>query len=1226
MGPIPTVRSGAAVPEANGHHAMTDELTRWLEQIGLGEHAAAFVSQGIDWDILGALSEQDMKELGLSLGDRKRLLKALATLPEERTATPEHESERRQQPLASPAPAAEAERRQLTVMFIDLIESTPLTERFDPEDMRHVLRLFHQACADAIETHEGHIANYIGDGLLVYFGYPKAHEDDAVRAVRAALAAIATLRTANDRLEAEKNVRLRVRIGIETGLVVAGEVGAGAARDRQAIVGETPIVAARLQALAPPDTVVIGPATERLIQGSFLLESLGRRELKGVSGPIEVYRVLSQTDAIDSFEIRAGRGLTPLIGRTAELEMLRQRWNQICDGEMRCVMLIGEPGIGKSRTLRAFRDGIGGAHQVISFHCSAYYGDSPFWPVLQQLHRAFGLESKVFTSSDIDRLESGLGGLGIEVEEAGLVLTTLFGMPAGGRYPAVDASSPSFKRRTLNVLVGMIEQMTRRQPVLLIVEDAHWIDPSTQELIRLTLERLVSARLLVVLTARPEFKPGWIYPHLLQINLDRLSRRDRVAMIERLTAGKQLPPFLLDQIVAKTDGIPLFVEELTKTVLQDDLLHDAGGRYELKGTPQAIAVPDTLQGSLLSRLDRLDPEVKETAQIAATIGRQFACGLLALIAAKPASELQATLDRLVAAEIILPAPGSAPDDSAYLFRHGLIQEIAYQSLLLSRRRQYHGLIAESLERHYPEIVERQPELIAQNFAASEQPARAIGYWQRAGERALARAAFEEAIADTQRGLDLVEKLSRPDHERALETLPLLLVRGKAELRSGSRQAIQTFREAARIARTEKLPSFLAEAATGFGNAEVFIGSGEESVVLLEEALALAPIGETSERCRLLGGLAQALNMTGATARAGDIARQAVVLARRLNDRPGLLGALLPQLMYVGAHPLPAAEFPARRQVLTEIGEVADQLGDGEAIKHVCIRSLTGYLEIGDFDRFEKTLERYQQAAATEHDFVDNWFVAGSQAMHAILAGDFALAERKAEEALQVAGSADAQTAAGVYGMQMFTIRREQGRLAEIAPLLKRFVDENPEDAAWRPGLMLIASDLGFDAQAQRSLERMAESGFSIPMDGKHLVTLTYLAEVAARLREPDHAERIYAILLPFRDQVATVPVFTVCCGAVARYLGLLASALGNWPAAEEHFEYAMAMNERIRGWPWLAHSRHEFAVMLSRRDRRGDQARAADLLAKAAAAAKELKMFALTERLSGAVNSPGVRN
>jgi predicted ATPase len=331
-----------------------------------------------------------------------------------------------------------------------------------------------------------------------------------------------------------------------------------------------------------------------------------------------------------------------------------------------------------------------------------------------------------------------------------LVLTTLLGIPTAERYPAIDASSPSFKRRTLDVLAAMIEKMTCLQPILVVIEDVHWIDPSSLEFVRLMLERLVAARLLLLLTGRPEFKPGWTYPHLVQVNLDRLSRRDCLAIIELLTDSKPLPPVVLEQIVAKTDGVPLFVEELTKAVLQGDLLHDAGRSYELKGAPHAVAIPDTLQGSLLSRLDRLEPAVKETAQIAATVGREFGRRLLALIASRPENELQETLDRLIAAEIILPAPSAPGDGGAYVFRHALIQEIAYQSLLLARRRQYHGLIAAALEQHYPEIVERQPELIAQNLAAADLPDRAISYWQRAGERALARAAYEEAIAHVQR--------------------------------------------------------------------------------------------------------------------------------------------------------------------------------------------------------------------------------------------------------------------------------------------------------------------------------------------------------------------------------------------------------------------------------------------------------------------------------------------
>ena len=1207
---------------------MAEDLKRWLERCGLGEHAATFAAQGIDWDVLGDLCDQDLKELGLSLGDRKRLLKALATLTDSRDAALRAEPQRSEQRPSSAHPSVEAERRQLTVMFIDLIDSTPLAERFDPEDMRQVLGIFHQACVSAIDAHDGYIAQYIGDGVLAYFGYPKAHEDDAVRAVLAGLAVIAMLRQANDRLDAEKGVRLQLRIGIETGLVVAGEIGAGSSRDRQAVVGETPNLAARLQSLAPPDSIIVGPATERLIQGSFLLENLGRHELKGVSVPIHIYRVLAQTDAVDSFEIRAGRGLTPLIGRTAELDMLRQRWKQSCDGEMRCVLLVGEPGIGKSRILRAFRDSIGGdVYEIIPFHCSSYYRNSPFWPVLQRLQRAFRLDAKTFAAPDADRLEATLDALGIDAAEAAPVLTTLLGLPTAGRYPSIDASSPSFKRRTLDVLVTIVERMASAQPVLLILEDAHWIDPSTLEFMRLMLERLVAAPLLLLLTARPEFKPGWTYPHLVQVNLDRLSRRDRVAMIEKLTGGRSLPAFVLDQIVAKTDGVPLFVEELTKTVLQGGLLREAGGRYELKGAPRAIAIPDTLQGSLLSRLDRLEPGVKEIAQIAATIGREFGRKLLALIAARPEGELQATLDRLMAAEIILPAPGSAAEGGAYVFRHALIQEIAYQSLLLARRRHYHVLIADALERHYPEIAERQPELIAQNLTAGELFDRALLYWQRAGERALARAAFDETIAHVERGLRLAQNLACSDHDRATRTLPLLFIRGRAEYRLGSRQAIQTFHQAAQIARAEKLSSHFVEATLAFDSTEIFLaGSGEASIALLQEALASIGSGETIERCRLMNRLVRTLHMTGSFERASEIAHQATALARRLGDGPSLFDALAYEMMHVGARHLTATEFLSRQRLLEEFRELGERLGDSESIGEACARGLAGYLEIGDFERFEKTLERYDGVATTAREFVHKWCVTGAQAMRAILLGDFGFAEKKAEESFQMAENVEAKFAAGVYGMQMFTIRREQGRLAEVAPLFKRFVDDHPEDSTWRPGLMLIASDLGFEVQARRSLDQMAESEFSLPMDSKRLVTLTYLAEVAARLRETEHAEPIYASLLPFRDQAVTVPAFTLCCGAAARYLGLLASALGDWSAAEAHFEYALHLNERLQARPWLAHTRHEFSVMLSSRHRKGDQARAAELLAAATAAAKELKMFALLERIGGTVSSSGPRN
>ncbi|MEI6002526.1 AAA family ATPase [Paraburkholderia bengalensis] len=748
---------------------MTHNLRTWLVQSGLGEHAAAFESQGIDWDVLGDLSGDDLKELGLTLGDRKRLAKALAGLTESRDYQAACAKKRRASP-SSTARSIEAERRQLTVMFIDLIDSTTLAERFDPEEMRRLLAAYHQACASATDAYEGHIALYVGDGVDVYFGYPNAHEDDAIRAVLAGFAVIAALRRANERIETEHGVRLHVRIRIETGLVVVGTIGDGSALDHQAIVGEAPIVAARLQALAPPDSIMVGPVSCHLIEGSFRLEDLGRRRLKGVTGAVRVQRVLAPIEAVDRFEIRTVHGVTPLVGRAAELDMIRQRWEHSVDGEMGCVLVIGEPGIGKSRVLRAFCDSIRrDDHEVVSFHCSPYHRNSPFWPVIRWLQRAVGLGP----DGNIEQLRTDFTNIAVDAEEARFVLATLLGIPTDARHPDPDVSSPSFNRLTLDVLVAIVEDLTRVRPLLVMVEDAQWIDPSSREFVPLVIARLVTARLLVLMTARTGFAPEWNYPHLLCVKLDRLSRRESVAIIEQLTNGKPLPGSVLDQIVSKTDGVPLFVEELTKAVLQGDLLHDLGTSYELRRAPRAIAIPDTLQGSLLSRLDRLDPIVKEVAQIAATVGREFGTKLLRLIASQSESELQETLKSLVAAEIIVPASSKPGEGGTYRFRHALIQEIAYQSLLLERRRQYHALIAAALEEHYPEIADRQPELIAQNYAAANLPERAISYWRRAGERALAGAAYDEAIAHVRSGLELANKSGLSEHGMRSHLLKIL---------------------------------------------------------------------------------------------------------------------------------------------------------------------------------------------------------------------------------------------------------------------------------------------------------------------------------------------------------------------------------------------------------------------------------------------------------------------
>jgi class 3 adenylate cyclase/tetratricopeptide (TPR) repeat protein len=1197
---------------------MAGDLQRWLSDIGLGSHAERFAADGIDWDVLPDLTETDLKELGLPLGDRKRLLKAVAAMnaPEAALAAPDHHDPPGQRTLTTEGDAA---RRQITVMFVDLVDSTPLSEQLDPEDLREVLRSFHTVCAGAIEVEDGYIARYMGDGILVYFGYPQAHEDDAARAVRAGLRIIDGLQAANGRLEQEHGVRLRSRIGIHTGLVVVGEVGAGSARDRDAIVGETPNIAARLQAEARPDTLVLGGATQRLIEGLFALEDLGPRQLKGVSVAVRAWRALHELDAVDRFDARTRRGMTPLIGRVAELEMLNQRWMQACDGEMRCVLVAGEAGIGKSRFLRAFRDGLVDPHQTISLYCSPYHRNSAFAPLIEWLCRVLELKPRSDPEGAVVALETAATVLGLDAREITPILAAFLGLPVTGHYQPVDAETGLFKRRIVETLTAIFAANARRQPLLVIVEDAHWIDPSTLELLREVLEQLATMRLLLVITARPEFKPDWSHAHSVQINLDRLSRRDRAAMVEIVAGGQQLPEFVLEQIITKTDGVPLFVEELTKSVLESRVLRDSGNRHEPSDPFHGIAIPDTLQGSLLARLDRLQPEAKAIAQLGAAIGREFGRDLLALVTGQSGEALDDALRQLVAAEIVQPAPRSTLGYGAYAFRHVLIQEAAYQSLLLVRRRQYHAAIADALTGNFPEVAALMPEVIARHLTAADLVDRAVDAWLHAGDNARKRGTFTESLAHLERGLGLVPRLPGSAAVRARRMMSLLLVCGAVETQMLSPRSLATFQKVAGMAREQGLTAELIVAALGFADAEMYaLTQTAASISLLEEALAAVGNGETVERYRILSRLARALLYIGSSDRGQEVMRQARALTQHLDDRQSLWDLAVCELMPNGAPPLSAAQFGERRRTLEWMVQVAEEERDHKYWASF-MRAAPAFLEIGDVDGFEAMAQRLMQSTASIQ--LDKWFSITMQAMGAISRGEFQSAEQLATEALALGDASDFDFPLGVYGMQMFTIRREQGRMAEAAPLVKRFVQEHPEDAAWRPGLMLIASDLGFEAQAKEAFAAMAASGFALPLDVKRTVTLSYLAEVCTRLDDRDHAEHLYELFLPYRDLAVVVAPSTVCCGSVARFLGMLAATMRDWASAETHFEAALAMDERMKAWPWLAHTRFEYSRALLVRGRKKDSVRARELRGMALAAAERLGMGGLTQRIAR-VDSP----
>ena len=689
-----------------------------------------------------------------------------------------------------------AERRQLTVMFCDLVGSTELSEQLDPEDWRDVLRTYQHAAARAIERFEGHIAQYLGDGLLVYFGHPVAHEDDAQRAVHAALAVLTEMRVLNERLEHERNVVLPLRTGIHTGLVVVGEVGAGRQQEMLS-VGATPNIAARLQALAGPDEVVVSGSTFRLLEGYFTCESLGARQLRGIAQPLEVFRVVEATGATSRLQAASTRGLTPLIGRDTEIRVLLERWQETERGASSVVLLNGEAGIGKSRLIQEIRGEMVIQHgSWLECRCSPYHRDSSFHPVLGLLRAAIGITADDTADEAIDRIASSLTSLGLSDSDNVPLLAGLLAIPLGERYVPVELPPPRRRERTFELLYAFVDALGGSAPRVLLVEDLHWADPSTLEFLEAVVRGRRLRATLHLFTHRPDFVPRWEKDGVTEISLDRVTRSDAELIVSRVAHGRSLPREVIEQVVAKTDGVPLFVEELTKMLLESNLLARRNGHYELVGRLEAVQIPATLQDSLIARLDRV-AGAKEVAQVGATIGREFAYELIRELWMLDRVALDAALDRLMEAELVYRS--GTPPRATYSFKHALVQDAAYESQLKSKRKLNHERIATVLERRFPDVAQGQPEVLARHYTEAELPEHAVRYWLSAGQRAVQRSANQEAIAHLERGLRLVERLpvttTRAEHELSLlVTLatPLIATKGYSAPEVG--QALSRARE------------------------------------------------------------------------------------------------------------------------------------------------------------------------------------------------------------------------------------------------------------------------------------------------------------------------------------------------------------------------------------------------------------------------------------------------
>jgi class 3 adenylate cyclase/predicted ATPase len=652
---------------------------------------------------------------------------------------------------------SEAERRQLTVLFCDLVDSTRLSSQLDPEEYRDVVRAYHTACTEVIRRYDGHIAQLLGDGLLVYFGYPQAHEDDPHRAVRTGLGILNAMGDLNQELQQDKGIQLAFRLGIHTGLVVVGDMGSSE-RQEQLALGETPNLAARIQGLAAPNTLVVSSATYRLIQGYFACQDLGEQTLRGVAAPITVYQILRETGATSRLDVAQPRGLTPLVGREQEVGLLSERWEQAKAGQGQVVLLTGDAGIGKSRLVQMLKEHVANEPHI-RWECRSlpYYQNTALYPLTDLLQRTLQWQHDGTWDEKLGKLEQTLSHYRLPLQESVPLFAPLLALPVPeNRYPLLNLSPQRQRQKTLETLVAILLELAEHQPVLFIVEDLHWTDPTTLELLGLLLDQTPTASLLVLLTCRPHFQPAWHHrSYLTEITVNRLSQPQIERMTTHVAGGKPLPTQVLAQIAEKTDGVPLFVEELTKALLESGQLKAVDGHYELTESFSTFTIPATLQDSLMARLDRL-VTAKGVAQYAAVMGRQFSYALLQAVSQLDAFTLQRELDRLVEAEIVYQR--GLPPQSIYTFKHALIQDAGYQSLLKSTRQHYHQRIAQVLEAQFSETAEAQPELVAHHYTEAGLTEKAVHYWHRAGQQAIERSAHVEAITHLRQGLELLKML------------------------------------------------------------------------------------------------------------------------------------------------------------------------------------------------------------------------------------------------------------------------------------------------------------------------------------------------------------------------------------------------------------------------------------------------------------------------------------
>jgi class 3 adenylate cyclase/DNA-binding winged helix-turn-helix (wHTH) protein/tetratricopeptide (TPR) repeat protein len=1054
-------------------------------------------------------------------------------LPPDRPAVSPHP---RVLPFSDTLVPPEAERRPLTVLFCDLVDSTRLASRLDPEDFRDVVRAYHQTCTEVIQRFDGYVAQYLGDGLLVYFGYPMAHEDDAQRAVWTGLGILEALTPLTAQLALSPGEHIAVRLGVHTGLVVMGNVGAGTRHEPLAL-GETPSIAARLQALAAPNTLVISAATHQRIAGYFTCEVLGEPPLRGLEQPLRVYRVLRPSGVQSRLEVAAARGLTPLVGRTSEVEILRERWTRVKAGMGQAVVLEGEAGIGKSRLVQVLKDHV--AHEAhLCWECRGvpYYQHTALYPITACLQRWLQWQPGAASAAALAQLEALLTRAQLALEETVPVLADLVTLPLPAeRYPPRLLLSEQQRQRTFDVLLALVGGLAEQQPVLVIVEDLHWVDPSTLELLGLLLDQVPTTRIYTVLTCRPEFQAPWGFrTHLTPLALNRLTLSQAEAMIEEVLGAQRLPEAARAQIVAQTDGIPLFVEEVTKAVL------DAGRSLNMQtldavsGLGPALAIPVTLHEALLARLDRLG-SAKSIAQLGATIGREFTYGLLQAVAPLKDEALQRDLAVLVAAELLYQR--GQPPRALYRFKHALIQEAAYESVLRSVRRQTHQRILHVLEAQLPETMATQPALLAHHALRGERWDQAVAYFQQAGEQALARSAYREAVTAFEQALGALQHLpdSRDTHELAID------------LRLALRGALYP------------------------------LGEFRQILVYLQDAAALAAaLGDLYRLGWVAAYLTAHFALTCEPDPALESGHRALAIAADLGD----IGLTVTAQYYLGHTYRYLGNYHRavecyRKNVACLHGALRQERFGLPGLAAVVSRSLlaVSLAECGIFPEGMTLTEEGSQIAKTADHPYSHLLVYWAVGFRSLHQGNLPQAIPVLEQAIHCAQEAHIRFVVTRLGALLGAAYALAGRTAEALPLLEQAVEQAMaipimiDQALWMVWLgeaYLCAGRLDeADIQAQRALEfsRVHQAR------GHTAYALRLLGEMAAQRTPPaaEQAETYYRQALALTEALGMRPLQAHC----HRGLGMLYRQMGRLEEARAALATAIDMYRTMEMTFWL---------------------------------------------------------